>query len=199
MIPQVLADNGIGFLAVYKQVYITPDKLTPLGKDELDGLQATAGELGTLLADDDMATTYRLRPTTGHAGLFLQLGPDWHQLEQSYGQPFRWINGSQADLCVFSPAEQTAPLTFKVASFATPRHVQVWVGDNKMQEVEVPADGALHDVTTAPIQWPAGGQKVRLLSQEGSASPSSLGQGNDKRQLSLGLADVHLGMGSPAP
>jgi hypothetical protein len=192
MVPQLLADNGVGFVAVYKQVYIQADKLSPLPKRELDGLQATANQLGTLLSDDDIATTYRLRPTSGHAGLFLQLGPDWHRLETSEGGLFRWMNGPQADFCIFSPAAQTAHLAMHVTSFASPRHLQIWMGDAMVLDAQVAADGALHAVSAPSFQWPAGPQKVRIVVPEGSASPAGLGLGTDQRQLSLGFASITL-------
>jgi hypothetical protein len=70
------------------------------------------------------------------------------------------------------------------------------VNDQEVLAAEVPADGALHPFTTPAIAWPAGPQRVRLVIPEGSASPFSLGQGTDKRELSLGFGPIRLG-GSP--
>jgi hypothetical protein len=156
-------------------------------------LQDLASRLGTPLADDAVATTYRVRPATGHVGLFLQLGPDWHSVEQSAGAPFRWMNGGRADLCVFSPAAQSAPLQFQATSFAGPRHLQVWLADRQVFETVVPADGALHALQTPPLTFPAGPQAVRFVVPEGSASPADLGQGTDTRQLSVGFSAIQLG------
>ena len=64
-------------------------------------------------------------------------------------------------------------------------------------ETTVPADGALHAVTTPPLAWPAGPQRVRLVVPEGSASPAGLGQGSDTRQLSLGFGPIRLGAPPP--
>ena len=197
MARQLLADNGIGFIAVYKQVNITPLGLSALPKRQLDALQARARELGTPLADDSTATIYRLRQSEGHAGPYLQLGPDWNQLEESYGQPFRWISGASADFCVYSPLTRTASLTLQAASFGQLRHLQIWVGDRKVVESAVPADGALHVVDTPPLSLAVGSQLVRLVSLESSVSPASLGQGSDERQLSLGFSGVGLKPGGP--
>ena len=103
------------------------------------------------------------------------------------------MDGAAADLCVFSSAPHTGTLAFRVASFGAPRHLQVWAGDKQVLATTVPADGALHDVTVPAIAWPLGAQRVRLVSEEPSVSPVSLGQGKDKRQLSLGFADIRMG------
>jgi hypothetical protein len=94
---------------------------------------------------------------------------------------------------VFSPAARTAPLTFQVTSFAAPRRLQVWLDDRQVLEAAVPADGTLHTITTPPLAWPAGPQRVRLVVPEGSASPAALGQGSDQRPLSLGFGPIRLG------
>src|SRR5437867_7169451 len=127
----------------------------------------------------------------------MQLGPDWHQVEESYGQPFRWVNGAKADLCVFSPSPHTDALSLQVASFGESRHLQVWVGEQQVLRAEVAADGALHKVSTQHIGWPRGGERVRLVSEEGSVSPQSVGRGKDQRQLSLGFAHVRVGDTAP--
>jgi hypothetical protein len=191
--PTLLTDNGFGFVVVYKQGLGDWPGLAPLPPAQVAPLQALAARVGTPIADDAMATTYRVRAAPGHTGLFLQLGPDWHAVEQSAGQSFRWMNGGRADLCVFSPAAQTAPLQFQATSFARPRHLQVWLGDHQVFATEVPADGALHALATPPLAWPAGPQAVRFVVPEGSASPADLDQGKDTRQLSVGFSAIHLG------
>jgi hypothetical protein len=193
--PALLTANGVGFITVYKQEYVDPRAISPVPAGRLAALQALATGLGTPIADDAAATVYRVQPNDGQVPPAWQLGPDWHSAEQSGGQPFRWLNGAQGDFCVFSPAPRTAPLAFQVTSFATPRHLQVWVNDQEVLAAEVPADGALHPFTTPAIAWPAGPQRVRLVIPEGSASPFSLGQGTDKRELSLGFGPIRLGGG----
>lgn len=189
----LLRENGIGFIAVYKQGFFDLNGLSPVQEGRLSALQELAGSLGTQVADDGMATVYQLRPTGGVTGLFMQIGEGWHRLEESYGQPFRWMDGAQADMCLFSPAPHTAPLTLQAASFAAPRHLQVWAGGSQLAEVAVPADGALHPFTTPAIQWPAGPYRLRFIVPEGSESPASLGQGSDRRRLSIGFSTVRLG------
>jgi hypothetical protein len=193
--PALLTANGVGFVTVYKQEYIDPRAISPVPAGRLAALQALASALGTPIADDAAATTYRVRPNEGQLPAAWQLGPDWHSAEQSAGQPFRWLNGAQGDFCVSSPAPRSAPLALAVTSFATPRHLQVWVNDQKVLNTAVPADGALHPFTTPAITWPAGPQRVRLVIPEGSASPAALGQGSDTRQLSLGFGPIRLGGG----
>ena len=69
------------------------------------------------------------------------------------------------------------------------------MNDQEVLNTEVPADGALHPFTTPAIAWPAGPQRVRFRVREGSASPASLGQGSDKRELSIGFGPIRLGAG----
>jgi len=121
------------------------------------------------------------------------LGANWFDLGKSYDQPFRWMDGAAADVCVFSPAAETAPLGLRATSFAVARHLQVWVGDHLVFAAPVPADEALHDLSTPAIAWPAGAQLVRLVVPEGAASPLALGRGNDARRLSLGFTAIRRG------
>jgi hypothetical protein len=193
--PALLTANGVGFITVYKQEYVDPRAISPVPAKRLAALQGLASGLGTPVADDAAATVYRVRANNGQLGTAWQLGPDWNSAEQSGGAPFRWLAGAQGDFCLFSPAGHTAPLTFQVTSFATPRHLQVFVNDQEVLNTEVPADGVLHPFTTPAIAWPTGPQRVRLVVREGSASPASLGQGSDKRELSIGFGPIRLGAG----
>jgi hypothetical protein len=167
--------------------------MSPLAPAQFNSYAALAEQLADPAYEDDTAKIYKVRAGAPPLHTFLQLGPDWHDVEDSGGQPFRWMDGGQADLCVYSAAATNAPLTFQATSFATPRHVQVWVNDQQVLSAEVPADGALHVISTPALAWPAGPQRVRLVVPEGSTSPAALGQGSDTRQLSLGLAAIRLG------
>ena len=189
-LPGVLAASGVGFIAVYKWNTSDLNNGSPIAADDIAPLQELAAQLGTRLADDATATTYRLHPAAPYTTRFLQLGPDWHQPETVAGQPFRWLDGAQADFCVFSPQAATGTLTLRATSFAVPRRLQIWLGTRLALDTTVPADGALHEVTVPPALWPAGVQQVRLVAPAGSASPAALGQGRDTRQLSVGVAAV---------
>jgi hypothetical protein len=193
----LLTTNGFGFVAVYKQGFYDQEYLTPVPQGLLSTLQEVGRSLGTSIADDGMATVYRLRPSNERVGFFLQLGEGWHALQESYAQPFRWIDGGRAEMCVFDPAQGLASLTLQASSFDITRHLQIWVGNTQVAEVAVPADGALHPVVTPPISWPAGPQRVRFVVPEGSASPAQLGQGADKRQLSIGLSAIRVRDAAP--
>jgi len=189
-LPGVLAAAGVGFIAVYKWNTSDLNNGSRVAADDLAPLQALAAQLGPRLADDATATTYRVRPALPYSTRFLQLGPDWYQPETVAGQPFRWIDGAQADLCVFSPQPATGSLTVQATSFAVPRRLQVWIAGRPALDTTVPADGALHDLTVPPSRWPAGPQQVRLVAPGGSSTPAALGQGRDTRQLSIGFAAV---------
>ncbi len=196
-LPALLQATGIGFIAIYKIGFVQADHMTPLPPKQFNSYAALASGLADPAYEDNTAKIYRVRPGAAPLQTFLQLGPDWYDVEQSAGQPFRWIDGAQADLCVYSAAPSVAPLALEVTSFAAPRHLQVWVGDRLLLDQEVPADGALHPVQTPRLTWPAGPQRVRLVVPEGSASPADSGQGGDTRQLSLGVSAIRLAEGTP--
>ena len=196
-LPALLREAGVGFIAIYKIGFVQADHMSPLPAPQFNSYAALAGQLADPAYEDDTAKIYRVRPGAPPLQTFLQLGPDWYDVEQSGGQPFRWINGEQADLCITSAAPSVAPLTLAATSFATPRHLQVWVNDRQVLNQEIPADGALHPVRTPPLAWPAGPQRVRLVIPEGSTSPADAGQGGDTRQLSLGISAIRLGEGAP--
>ena len=80
-----------------------------------------------------------------------------------------------------------------VTSFGVPRHLQLWIGSQKAFDTLVAADGAVHKISVAAIDWPAGPQRVSIVVPEGSSSPASVGKGSDQRQLSLGFALIKVG------
>lgn len=217
--PQLLAANGIGFILVYKEALGDNDTFSPVPEGELSTLQDLASSLGAPIADDEVATAYKVNTTRGLSAALLQLGDGWHSLEESQAKPFRWINGKEADLCLFSPnplasnmirmgegggntreagqqslqAPFTASLTIRATSFNSSRHLQIWVGSNKVLEVEVPGDGALHSYSTPDVTWPVSPQLVRFVVPEGSGSPASVNKGDpDYRQLSIGFGAITL-------
>ena len=182
-----------GFIAIYKKGFVQPAYMSDLPADRFARYTRLAEQVADPAYEDGIAKVYRVRPSDPLKDTYIQLGPDWHQVEESYGRPFRWMDGPAADLCVFSPGPRKDKLTFRVASFGMSRHLQVWVGDRQALSIEVPADGALHEVSVPGVEWPSEAQRVRLVSEEASVSPQSLGRGTDKRQLSLGFADIRLG------
>lgn len=193
----LLRQNGFTNILVYKQEFITPEGLSPVSTGLEAQLQSTAQSFGTELADDNLATLYTLRSTSSSPLQYMELGDGWHDPETSYGQPFRWVDGSQADLCVYNPSPVKASLNFNVTSFSTPRHLQLRTGGNVVYDAQVAADGALHTLSTPAIDWPAGPQLVQIMVPEGSISPASLGKGADSRQLSLGFGPIKLEPAQP--
>ncbi len=74
----------------------------------------------------DLATLYELAPPEGEPGAYMQLGDGWHAPEQSYGKPFRWVDGNMAEICMAQGGARSAPLQLEVTSFAASRHLQLW-------------------------------------------------------------------------
>ncbi len=190
----LLRESGFAFVAVYKQGFYDANQLTPVPAGLLSSLQALAGQLGTTVAEDNIATTYQIRGDSDKVGLYMQLGESWHGVEESYGQPFRWMNGAEADMCIFSPEAHSGYLTMQASSFSGPRHLQIWVGAEKIADEQVPSDGALHKITTGSriMEWPKGPQRIRFIVPEGSVRPIDVGQRSDKRELSIGLGTIRL-------
>jgi len=194
----LLEQNGIGFITVYKRgITDTGLGLQPLPSGQVEVLRALANRLGTSIGDDEIATTYRLKPSNQPIGLFLQLGSGWNAVEKSSGQPFRWMDGTRAELCVFRPTSVQQSLVLSTTSYTAPRSLQVWVEGTEILEVTVPADGAMHSFTTSPVTWPARPTLVRLVTPDCSVSPAQLGRGSDPRQLSLGFTRITLAQNGP--
>ncbi len=194
----LLEQNGIGFITVYKRG--TTDAglgLQPLPSGQVDALRALADRLGISIGDDEIATTYRLKPNNQPIGLFLQLGSGWNALEKSLGQPFRWMDGTEAELCVFSPSSIQQSMVLSATSYNTPRSLELWVDGTRIFKATVPADGLMHLYSTSPVTWPAKPTLVRLVTPDGSASPAQLGQSKDRRQLSLGFTQITLAQNGP--
>ena len=188
LLPSILSGQQVGFLAVYKSRTADPTNSDPLPPDQLGLLQRLAAGLGVPLADDATATTYRVRPAAPPPR-YLQLGAGWYDPERRAGQPFRWLADTEADFCVFSPVAAPGGLAFQATAFATPRQVEVWIGDRLLVALTVPADGLLHTLTTPALTWPAGPQAVLLRAPAAGASPATAG-GSDARVLRVGLSDL---------
>ncbi|HUS16152.1 MAG TPA: hypothetical protein VM536_14230, partial [Chloroflexia bacterium] len=197
LLPELLAANGVGFLAVYNTRTGDPANNDPLPADQIAGLQAVAGRLATPLAADAAATTYRVRPGASALPRFVQLGGGWFGVEQRQSGVFRWVDGGAATACVFSPEAATGHLRLEAAAFGSSRRIAVRVGGQSVLDTEVPADGVLHTLHTARIAWPAGPQTMELVTFAPGTSPADLGQGRDARQLTVGVGSITWENGQP--
>jgi hypothetical protein len=183
----------IRYYAVYN-VY-DPAAGNPLSEADLSRFQALAAATSdpTPLYSDPTVTLYRVRPDTQPApGPVLQLGGGWGGIEESGGQPFRWMQGADAAVCVQGGVGRQVRLALRATSFAGPRTLQLGLDGRVVLTGTIPTDGSFLDLATPPLPLSADSVRLTLHVPEGSATPASLGQGNDQRPLSLGFTQVRL-------
>jgi hypothetical protein len=184
---------NIRYYAVYN-VY-DPAAGNPLSQADLTHFQALAAATSdpAPVAQDATVTLYHVRPdTVPDAGPVLQLGGGWGGIEDSGGQPFRWMQGADAAVCVQGAAGQTVRLALRATSFAQPRTLELGLDGRTILTGTIPAGGGFLDLTTPPLPLTADAVRLTLHVPEGSATPAGLGQGNDQRPLSLGFTQVRL-------
>ncbi len=190
-----LAENGIAFITVYKSGLNNASYPAPIPEELVIPLKELASRLGTRVAEDNIAAIYKVKPVlpgSVASERFMQVGSSWYALEEGPGMSFRWMAGESAELCAYQGAPVTGALHFQAVSFLKPRRVQVRVRGQLLLETIVPADGAFHQYATPDLVWPRGHQLVRVTTPDGSDIPGDVGQGDDTRRLSLGIADVRI-------
>ncbi|MGI8586235.1 MAG: hypothetical protein ACR2M0_00910 [Chloroflexia bacterium] len=182
----VLHSYGIAYIVSYARVDVETGTL--VSGDEANALGALIKQVadGPPIYTDDLMAIYRPKAGAALSAPSLQIGDSWHDLETQAGRPFRWIDGGQATICVETPAPVRLSLAARVTSFARPRTLEVWQGNNRVYTATVPA-GDFVSLQTPMLDFPSGTTELRLVVPEGGQSPG----GADTRTLSLGLQDVH--------
>jgi hypothetical protein len=183
-------------LARYKTRYIVlqKDRLPEKADPPIDvspsreAIKRVLGSDATPVHEDEQLEVYRV-PAPANPEPFISLGEGWEPRETGPNGTFRWI-GREASLEVHAPQAQQAFFSFKATSLGPPRRLQVFHGDHLVFDQEV---GPLQTYRTqGPLGLPAGESTLRLVSLEGTASPSEFGARGDERQLSFSFLDVQL-------
>ncbi|MDQ2807385.1 MAG: hypothetical protein M3Z04_10820, partial [Chloroflexota bacterium] len=181
----VLHSLGIGTIARYSHYDVEGGPLLP--PDEARAIGALIGEVaaGAPFYGDDLVTLYHVRPGPPLTTPSLQTGDGWAALESNGGQPFRWMAGASATLCVYAPAPVRLALTGEATSLARPRTLIVQQDGQAVYHVAVP-NGDFARLHTPLLTLPAGSSELRLTVPEGAdlAGPS------DPRRLSIGLRGI---------
>lgn len=198
MMPDLLARNGVSFVTLYRQGYLEGRELSPYAQGDVHYFDALLNKIGALLAEDEIASVYKLNQPTGMIGPYFQLGTNWYSPEDSSGRIFRWVTGAETSMCFVNERPRTADLTFYATSFYKERHLELYAGERQLLNVAIPADGLFHEVSTPPMEWEAGPTLLRLYVPEGSNSPRELGLDGDIRDLSIGIHGVGFNEVQPA-
>jgi hypothetical protein len=125
----------------------------------------------------------------------------WYNIEESGGEPFRWVQGQQGRLCVFSPLAMQASLSLDAISFSKAQSLRIEVTPQstngstgttgQVYSGTIPPSGTT--VQTRPIEFPAGMTEVRIVPQEEGVTPQSLDpNARDDRVLTVGFKRVRL-------
>ena len=191
---------GFRYLAVYP-VYdpAVGNLVEPAAAARFAALAAATADGPPIAAGPDV-TLYRVRsgppPPVRPA---LQLGGGWGALETAGGQPFRWLAGADAGLCVENGVGQPVRLALEVTSFARPRTLELTVAGRTVLTATIPTGGAFATLTTLPLTLAADEARLGIAVPEGSTTPASLGQSADTRSLSLGFRAIRLLAAGAAP
>ncbi len=128
----------------------------------------------------------------GDAPPSFHIGAGWYPVEQSGGQPFRWVQDGQGSLCVFTPQDVTGSLVMAGTAFAQDRSITMTVGDEDLYSGTL-ASGDFTTVKTATRHWQAGVTQIDISSPEAGTSPISLDpNAGDNRELTVGFRGVTL-------
>lgn len=213
----ILTHYGIGYIALYNN-YNGPGT-TPLDPEEraaFEDILSRVSHAPPFYADEYVSLlrvdTYpreNIQPS-------LMVSDGWYDVEESGGEPFRWVRGEQGRLCVFAPEPINASLVMEATAFATDREIEIWrlrtdalpppdgaplinsAGENRAVaqalnewEGEVPTSGA--EIRTRSNYFPAGMTEVRIMPRGEGVTPRSLDpNAKDDRALTVGFKRVRL-------
>lgn len=141
----------------------------------------------------------------------LMVSDGWYDSEESGGEPFRWVQGQQGRLCVFTPEQETMSLAMDATAFSKDQEIRVQrvlrelkgtdhdkriIGPLTEYEGTISIAGT--EVRTRPIVFPAGMTEVRIVPQGEGVTPQSLDpNAKDDRTLTIGLKRVRLEPAAP--
>jgi hypothetical protein len=180
--------------ALYDTRYIVLQKVRLPEKQERpvdvspsrEAIQLVLGGAGPMYGDEQLEA-YRV-PWPSEPVPFLSVAEGWEPREVGPNGTFRWMH-DRATLRIDSPRRMDALLRFRATSIGPAKTLQVFHGDHKVFEGDV---GPLTDFKIGPLGLPEGVSMLTLVSPDGTASPASLGQGSDPRQLSFSFLQAKL-------
>jgi hypothetical protein len=173
---QVLNQLNIGYVVLHKLYAGSAEALEPY----------LSQEIGPPVYEDEQIAAFAVpasEPTEAQGIPLVALGEKWHSTEYNDGVPARWMP-NDATLYVKAATEGSYQLELVVHPFREPRHLEVFVNEELVEEYEV---GGLQDYLTPPFvlrsdQWTT----IRFHVPEGCEVPRQTMEGQeDDRCLSM--------------
>lgn len=183
----VLHSLGIGTVVQYARYDVESGPLVDPGEARAIGALVREVVDGPPFYQDDIMTIYHVRAGATLTGPSLAVGDGWHDMETQGDQPFRWVDGGAAGLCVYTPTPARVTLTGEATSLAQPRTLDLQQDGQTIYHATVPSGDFLH-LQTPVLTLPAGSTELHLLVPEG-AQPAGP---NDPRRVSIGLRNVRV-------
>jgi hypothetical protein len=189
-------DIWLSAFATYDTRYIVLQKVRQPGEAPPQGslapfreaISRVLGDAARPVYEDDQVEVYRVPLPAGRVP-FLNVGDGWQPREVGPNGSFRWM-GQRATVDINSPSAQQAYLVFRATTVGPPRRLQIYHGDHLVFDAQI--SGLQEYTTRGPLGLPVGISTLTFVSPEGTVSPASLGLGNDPRQLSFAILDLHL-------
>lgn len=192
----VLNLYGIRYIALYSRYGGRESNIL-----EVEDRQAYEGIISQVapvrLGGDDYLTVNAV--TTSDPGAVpasFHIGSGWYKAESTGGQPFRWLDGNRARLCVFAPRPITGRLTLEATSFHTESTLSISqekAGDGSsasepIYKGTVQSGGIFTKISTDIVSLEAGMSAFELHAEKLAISPRSLDPAtNDERLLTVGI------------
>lgn len=176
-LPRVLATAGFRQVVLYK-AQLSPGDLARYAKQ--------FGAL-PLARDDPQVRVYRIPPVTHE--VLLQPTQGWYAEEQAPGARFRWMR-SPATLAVIASDAMPATFSFQLYNAARDEStVDVLVSGRLVGSARATKG---RRVLIGPIDLPAGVSEITIAVREPNLSATILVGPNDRREISLALADLRV-------
>ncbi|NTW01228.1 MAG: hypothetical protein HGA19_07930 [Oscillochloris sp.] len=158
--------NPAAELATLGIRYVTLD-LTHLNRNEEQHLRARLAVRGIRRSyADDQLEIYMVNPAAAHT--VAVLGPGWYDVESNKQLYWRWMQ-NHATLSLIAPTRSVVKLNFTATAYAQGRPLKIWLGDQLLASVEIPAAPYDHTVSLQLILSP--GQTDLILESPAVRSP----------------------------
>ena len=172
----ILRELGIELVVLHKLSEATVEELRPFLSENLSAPVYQDEQIAAFAVPTGDATTAEEIP-------LLMLGAQWHPLETVGEVPSRWMVD---DGVIYArvDTEGSYELALTAHPFGGPRHLQVFVGDDLLEEYHV---GGMQSYVTSPF-WLGGGEwtPIRFHVPEGCEVPSEVtSEQDDDRCLSM--------------
>jgi hypothetical protein len=173
---QVMNQLNIGYVVLHKPYPGTVETFTPFLSQVMGSSVYEDGQIAAFVVPTSDAVPTEEIP-------LLMLGEQWHPVESMDGTPFRWMV-NDGTIYVRVETEGWYQLALVVHPFKEPRHLQIFVDEEPVEEYHV---GGMQSYVT-PRFGLGGGEwtQVRFHVPEGCEVPSEVMAGEtDERCLSM--------------